>query len=102
MSKEKLYISFKEIATQEEKLQIILDKIYSVTSKEYIASLVETGDFEIIKSRKYNDSNGCPVIYIGKKTESKTRKCFREINKKFPLIKLTKELVQLYNKTESI
>ena len=99
MSKEKLYISFKEITTQEEKLKIILDKIYSATSLEFITSLVEVGEFEIVKSRKYNESCGCPVIYIGKSTEPKTRKCFREINKKFPLIKLTKELVQLY-KTE--
>lgn len=100
MSKEKVYVSFKEIENQEEKLRIILDKIYSVTSKEYIAKLVETGEFDIVTSRKYKDSCGCPVIYLGKKIEGKkdSRVCYREINKKFPLIKLTKDLIQKHIK----
>lgn len=99
---QKVYISFKDITTQEEKLKIILDHLHEITSKDMITKLVVDGYLEIISGRKYKELCGCPVVYLGKiveKTNSKAsgRKCFREINRKFPLYGLSQDLLRLVN-----
>lgn len=99
--KNKIYIDFKDVSTQEEKLKTILDYLYTTTSKEFITNSVMEGNLEIISSRKYKESCGCPVIYVGKK-EDKSRKCYREINKRFPMYGLAKDLQRIMNVQENL
>lgn len=99
--KNKIYIDFKDVITQEEKLKTILEYLYLTTSKEFITKEVMEGNLEIVGSRKYKESCGCPVIYIGKK-EDKSRKCYREINKRFPMYGLAKDLQRILNVQENL
>lgn len=99
--KNKIYVDFKETNSQEEKLKTILEYLYQTTSKEFITNLVMEGNLEIVGSRKYKESCGCPVIYVGKK-EDKSRKCYREINKRFPMYGLAKDLQRILNVQESL
>lgn len=99
--KNKIYIDFKDVTTQEEKLKTILDYLHQTTSKEFITNLVMEGQLDIVSSRKYKESCGCPVIYVGKKAD-KSRKCYREINKRFPMYGLAKDLQRIQNVQENL
>lgn len=99
--KNKIYVDFRETFTQEEKLKTILDYLYLTTSKDFITTQISEGSLEIVTSRKYKESCGCSVIYLGKK-EDKSRKCYREINKRFPMYGLAKDLQRIKNVQESL
>lgn len=95
-----LYIDFSEYETQTQKKMKILESIVSVSSLEFINDLLERKILLLVESRGYKDSIGCPVIYLSYDTtpveEKKKAQCFRELNGKFPLTKLSNVLSTLY------
>lgn len=100
------YFSFKDFETQEAKRIYILNELINVSSEEYLSSLFANNELQMIPSRPYKDAIGCPVVYIGKSkpTESKRdqklgRRCFREINGRFPLLSLKNIIKNQYEKS---
>ncbi len=100
------YVSFENM-TYDEKKESIYHNLIKVSSEEFVNSLIETGELEIKDCVRYKDSIGCPVVYIGKiienpdKPKDKTlgREVYREINMKFPLLKIMGIIKNKFNQT---
>lgn len=103
---EPLYIDFSQYESQSHKKMKILEQLVLASSAEYINDLLETKALLILESRGYKDSIGCPVLYLSydlKPIEEKKRaQCFRELNGKFPLTKLSNTISQIYKTGEHV
>ena len=101
----KKYISFVNM-TYDEKKECIYHHINKVGT-DYINTLIEQNILEIGDCKKYKNSVGCPIVYIGvpddslnkNRNKSLGRKVFREINEKFPILEIVRVLNEMKNST---
>ena len=97
----------KHFETQSEKRAYLLQELLANTSEEFLSKLFLENLLEIVPSRPYKDSIGCPIIYLGLSKEPKSirdiacgRRVFREINGTFPLRDVINILRHLDNNQE--
>ncbi|HQJ56847.1 MAG TPA: hypothetical protein PLH46_04305 [Caldisericia bacterium] len=100
------FVSFENL-TYEEKKEAIYINLAKVSSEEFLNRLIEENEIEISDGLRYKNCIGCPVVYMGKpqevenkngKDKAKGREVFRELNSRFPLLRLMGIIENKFNR----